>query len=393
MTVHYTTANGTATAGSDYTAVCGTLTFAAGETSKTISVQVAGDSLVEANETFFVNLSGALNATIADAQGQATLVNNDVARPASIRAEGIVRINGGGDFDGNPLNPNDDAFIYAGSGFQFNGQLELAVRRDASGQPLRDRQGRLLLANHAVTVGTGYTIARANGSNYAGLETPQVVERQTILVPAYATTRQSEYDRRVPPGTSAVTFTATTPLNTVADWHSRFPASGTATLPRVVRVTNGGLNIPANLVLRDTVMIVENGDINFNGSGQTLSNVMLIASNGNINLGNVQSIGLAVFASGSITMNGGARFGGSTLLANGSSAGSITFNGATTTTDANSSLQVIAQGNLTFNGATHTRGQFLTARDFTFNGSSTLLGSIEAKGNITFNGRATVVGL
>ena len=59
VTVNYGTADGTATAGSDYGAVSGRLTFARGETSKTIAVPVYGDRLAEANETFVVNLSGA----------------------------------------------------------------------------------------------------------------------------------------------------------------------------------------------------------------------------------------------------------------------------------------------------------------------------------------------
>ncbi len=78
-TVNYATADGTATAGSDYAAVSGTLTFAPGETSKTITVLVNGDYLVEANETFFLNLSGPTNATITDNQGVATINNDDTA--------------------------------------------------------------------------------------------------------------------------------------------------------------------------------------------------------------------------------------------------------------------------------------------------------------------------
>lgn len=78
VTVGYATADGSATAGSDYTARTGTLTFAAGETSKTVSVAVAGDTAVEANETLSVILSGASGATIADGAGVGTIVNNDV---------------------------------------------------------------------------------------------------------------------------------------------------------------------------------------------------------------------------------------------------------------------------------------------------------------------------
>ena len=66
VTVNYGTANGTATAGSDYNAVSGKLTFARGETSKTILVPVLGDRLAEQDETFSVKLSGAKNARIDD---------------------------------------------------------------------------------------------------------------------------------------------------------------------------------------------------------------------------------------------------------------------------------------------------------------------------------------
>ena len=75
VTVHYATANGTAAAGSDYTAASGTLTFAPGETSKTITVPVLADSMAEVTETFLVNLTNATGASIADAQGQVSILN------------------------------------------------------------------------------------------------------------------------------------------------------------------------------------------------------------------------------------------------------------------------------------------------------------------------------
>src|SRR5262249_39228554 len=87
VTVRYTTADATATAGSDYQAASGTLTSAAGETSKTITVPVIGDRLAEPNETFLVNLSQAVNADVAAGQGTGTIVDdeprisiNDVAK-------------------------------------------------------------------------------------------------------------------------------------------------------------------------------------------------------------------------------------------------------------------------------------------------------------------------
>ncbi|MDQ3748130.1 MAG: hypothetical protein M3367_03805, partial [Acidobacteriota bacterium] len=56
VSVNFATANGTATAGEDYTATSGTLTFAAGEVNKTLTVLVNGDTFAEGNETFTVNL-------------------------------------------------------------------------------------------------------------------------------------------------------------------------------------------------------------------------------------------------------------------------------------------------------------------------------------------------
>ncbi|MGH9278702.1 MAG: Calx-beta domain-containing protein [Acidimicrobiales bacterium] len=78
--VNYSTVNGTATAGSDYTAVGATpVSFAAGETSKTVNVSVTGDTTDEANETFSVNLSGASGAVVSDPTGAATIIDDEGA--------------------------------------------------------------------------------------------------------------------------------------------------------------------------------------------------------------------------------------------------------------------------------------------------------------------------
>jgi hypothetical protein len=78
VTVKYGTSNGTASAGSDYTALSlSTLTFAANETVKWVTVFVKGDLTSEANETFFLNLSSPTNATIAVGKGTGTIRNDD----------------------------------------------------------------------------------------------------------------------------------------------------------------------------------------------------------------------------------------------------------------------------------------------------------------------------
>ena len=81
VTVAYATSNGTATAGADYTATSGTVTFAAGVTSQTVAVKVTGDNTVEPNETFTVTLSNPTGATISKATATGTITNDDVATP------------------------------------------------------------------------------------------------------------------------------------------------------------------------------------------------------------------------------------------------------------------------------------------------------------------------
>lgn len=77
VTVTYSTANDTATSGSDYVATSGNLVFSVGETEKAVSVVINGDTIAEADETFFLNLSDAQNALLADSQGLATIINDD----------------------------------------------------------------------------------------------------------------------------------------------------------------------------------------------------------------------------------------------------------------------------------------------------------------------------
>lgn len=77
VSVQFLTANGSAASGSDYQSTGGTVSFAAGETARTLSVSVIGDRLAESNETFVVNLSNPTNATIADSQGLGTITDDE----------------------------------------------------------------------------------------------------------------------------------------------------------------------------------------------------------------------------------------------------------------------------------------------------------------------------
>ena len=93
VTVQYSTANGTATAGTDYTATSGTLTFAPGELTKTISVVVTSDTTVESDETLIVRLGTALAATILAGSdtGTGTIVNDDAAKAGTYNYADVLQ--------------------------------------------------------------------------------------------------------------------------------------------------------------------------------------------------------------------------------------------------------------------------------------------------------------
>ena len=84
VTVDYATSDGTATAGSDYTATSGTLTFSAGETEKTVSVPVLDDAHNEGSETLTLTLSNPSGAYLADGTATGTITNTDVIPQAWI---------------------------------------------------------------------------------------------------------------------------------------------------------------------------------------------------------------------------------------------------------------------------------------------------------------------
>ncbi len=77
ISVHYGTADGTAKAGEDYETATGTLVFAPGETTKTITIVIKGDKEKEGKETFFLKLWGADNALVLDDLGVGAIFDDD----------------------------------------------------------------------------------------------------------------------------------------------------------------------------------------------------------------------------------------------------------------------------------------------------------------------------
>ena len=97
VTVDYATSDGSAEAGDDYTAKSGTLSFSAGETSKTISVAIDDDIDNESDETFTVTLSNPSGADLGTSSATGTIKNRYVA-PLTARFENMPSEHDGSEF-------------------------------------------------------------------------------------------------------------------------------------------------------------------------------------------------------------------------------------------------------------------------------------------------------
>ena len=128
VTLDYQTANGTAMAGEDYTTTSGTLTIAAGETSGNFSIPITDDSNNEALESFNVNFSNAVNATLGKTSTKISIEDNDAASTNSVSIE--ILAPGSSDVDVTPiiLDPNPGGFnqeeAISDYGIQLEGEYE-----------------------------------------------------------------------------------------------------------------------------------------------------------------------------------------------------------------------------------------------------------------------------
>ena len=151
ITLGYATADDTATAASDYTHTNGTLTFSAGEITKTIDVPVLEDGSPEEDETFTVTLSDAVNVTIGDGTGTGTIQDDDPV-PTALSIEDV-------------------------EGLESSGALEFPVTLTGDREAMTT-----VTVDYATSDGTGTA-----GSDYtemsATLTFATDVTRQTIRVP------------------------------------------------------------------------------------------------------------------------------------------------------------------------------------------------------------------
>ena len=134
VTVDYTTHNGTATAGSDYVAKQGTLSFAPGVTSTNVSIIINCDKNKEPNETFTITLNNPVKATIADGTATGTITNDDglaLAATATQIDEPAMKVS---------PNPASSVIKVQLTGYTGNITLQL---RSIEGKPILDQKVRV----------------------------------------------------------------------------------------------------------------------------------------------------------------------------------------------------------------------------------------------------------
>jgi disulfide oxidoreductase YuzD len=293
--VNYASANGTATAGSDYLATNGTLDFIAstliagsteftpGETSKTITVKVNGDRVVESNETFSINLTGAVGGTIGRATGTGTINNDDTIPVINVVATNPTSTEGIG----------EGLFTFTRTGGDLSSALTIDF--DLSGnattrQGYSNRPGSVTFmagsntATLAVPVtnnnvfnayrGCVVNLRRGTGYSFSSTEataTVNIVDDEIAPVISINDVTVTEGNS----GTTDLTFTIS--LNNASDdavMVNYASANGTATAGSDYLATNGTLEFIASTLIAGsteftpgetskTITIKINGDVDF----------------------------------------------------------------------------------------------------------------------------------
>ena len=309
----------------------------------------------------------------------------------AVFAEDKLVIKGNSDFDGDPFNPSDDAYIYAGDGFDIKSISTFPVLRNDAGEPIEDESGKEQLVEGAVVVGDGYSKAeaKANAQNLSGLIPPSVVPATTLEVPAYADTVNDELTRRIAPDTEPIIFNAKrNKIKNATDWYNLFPTGGTEENLTNVRVVGGKLDIPNNVDLSHYNIIVERGDVKFKGSNNKLDNVLLFAESGKLEAKRLVANDVSLLASDKIDIKSDSQFTGSNLIANGK--GKIEFKSTVTTPNETDSLRIISAEDVELKSPSLVRGQLLAIDDLNIKGDSIFYGLLGAGDDINFDGEVEV---
>ena len=288
VTVQYATANGSAIAPGDYTATSGSLTFAPGQTTKTVSVPVNGDALDEIDETFNLNLSVPANATILDGAGLGTIVDNDGLPSLSVNDVTVTEGNGGG------VNAVFTVSLTSASGQAVSVDYATADGTATAGADYTATSGNLSFTagqtTRTITVPTSgdlldeidetFTISLANPVNAAisdplGLGT--ITDNDATPTLSADDVTVTEGDTGTVNATFAVNLSAPSGRAVSVDFAT---ANGSATAPADYVATSGTLDFAAGQTAK-TVTVVVNADV-LDEINETFTTVLSNATNATI---------------------------------------------------------------------------------------------------------------
>ncbi|MBV8516018.1 MAG: right-handed parallel beta-helix repeat-containing protein [Acidobacteria bacterium] len=266
VTVSYATANGTATAGSDYTTTSGLLTFAPGVTAQTIDVPVIGDTNIEPDETLSLQLSGATNATIIRAQATGTILNDDGAVTPAISVSDVSVLEG----SAGTTPATFTVTLSVPTTQTVTVHYTTTSGSAQAGADFAPTQGTLVFApgttSQTVTVGVvgdtdveanetftldlsapaGATIARARGTATI-VNDDYAAPPSTLPALRISDVRVAEGDRGLSDATIVVTLSAPSATDVTADFST---ADGTATAGVDYAATSGSVVVPAGTLSR-----------------------------------------------------------------------------------------------------------------------------------------------
>jgi Calx-beta domain/RTX calcium-binding nonapeptide repeat (4 copies) len=355
-TVHWATAAGTASDGTDFAAASGNAIILAGTTSATVNVAVAGDTLYEGNETFTLNLTGAttVGATpevplvITNSQGLGTITNDDVAPTLSINNVTVTEGNSG------TLNAQFTVTQSAVSSFATTVNWTTAPGTALAGSDF-------VAASGVATIAAGATSAIVNVA-VVGDTLPELTEAFTVALSA-------PVNATIAVGTGTATILDTdvvlaAPTN--IQWNGVTPGDGTPLFGNVANGLPGANTVIANLSSVDA-------------DTTTGFNYALLAGS---------SANFTVSAAGVVTRTGSAMGANSTYTLNVSSTdttGQVRVETFTLRTGSNSVL-LGANGSDTINGSANDNVMYGSGGNDTLNGlggDDTLFGQF---GNDTLNG-------
>ncbi len=284
VTVDYATANGSATAGLDYTGQSGSLSFAAGETSKTLTIAIANDSEYEISENFSVSISNPTNAVLGTASATGTIVDDGRLLPG-----------GPADDDRPGFSINDVLIDEAAGTVSFTvtraGDLSQSATVDYAGQ-----DGTATGADYSVAAGSlnfaagvasqTITVAITNDGTFEGPETFNINLSNpvgAVIVDGQGVGTIVDDGRTLPPGTPAnddrpvfnmgadfvvdeaagtITFTVTktgaTELASSVDFAT---VDGSAVAGSDYTANNGTLNFAAGETVKTITVAITNDSI------------------------------------------------------------------------------------------------------------------------------------